>query len=106
MQLKERSFETQLNKEASFEKLLNNFKASYFAAALLMPADALVADVKEMALQTEWSIDTIKDLLGKYQVTPETFLQRLTNILPKHFGVDDLFFIPKDFVGDLPKHGP
>ncbi|WP_420316971.1 helix-turn-helix domain-containing protein [Ekhidna sp.] len=94
--LAERPFETTLNKEASFEKLLNNFKASYFGAAFLMDADELVNDIKEMALSTAWSPNHIERLIKKYQVTPETLLQRLTNILPKHFGIDDLFFIRLD----------
>ncbi|NQZ75315.1 MAG: helix-turn-helix domain-containing protein [Ekhidna sp.] len=96
LQLKERSFETRLNKEASFEKLLNNFKASYFGAALLMDAEVLVEDVKELALKTQWDQALIRNLLEKYQVTPETLLQRLTNILPKYFGIDNLFFIRLD----------
>lgn len=94
--LEERPYETTLNKEASFEKLLNNFKASYFAAALLMDADEMVKDLQAMALANTWSPELIEGLLNKYQVTPETLLQRLTNILPKHFGIDNLFFIRLD----------
>jgi len=101
MALSERSFETNLNKEASFEKLLNNFKASYFASALLLPPDKFVEDIKSLALATEWKPSLISDLLTKYQVTPETLLQRMTNILPKHFGVDNLFFIRLDARGGM-----
>ena len=93
LMLEERAFETQLNKEASFEKLLNNFKASYFAAALLMDAKEIMSDIKQMALATTWSSKLLDDLLDKYKVTPETLLQRFTNLLPYHFGIDNLFFI-------------
>ena len=91
-----RSFETHLNREASFEKLLNNFKASYFAAALLMDQHELAEDLRQISITTDWNPTMISNLLDKYQVTPETLLQRFTNILPKHFGIDNLFFIRID----------
>jgi len=94
--LVERSFETNLNSEASFEKLLNNFKASYFGACVLMPANELVKDIQEISLETSWRPDSWSRLIEKYQVSPETFLQRLTNILPQYFGIDNLFFIRLD----------
>lgn len=101
LELSERSFETNLNKEASFEKLLNNFKASYFAAALLMPAKDFAEDIRQVARATDWNPELIKKLLATYQVTPETLLQRMTNILPKYFGVDNLFFIRLDAQGSM-----
>ncbi len=93
LEMKERPYETNLNKEASFEKLLNNFKASYFAACLLMSANDIVSDIQNLSLNTTWSARSIEVLLSKYKVTPETLLQRFTNILPKYFGIDNLFFI-------------
>ena len=96
LELKERPYETNLNKEASFEKLLNNFKASYFAACLLMSANDIVEDIQKLSLHTTWHPKLIEDLLDKYKVTPETLLQRFTNILPKYFGIDNLFFIRLD----------
>ncbi|MEP0986081.1 helix-turn-helix domain-containing protein [Ekhidna sp.] len=92
----ERPHETTLNKEASFEKLLNNFRASYFAASLLMSSGELVKDLQKLSVATSWNPKLIESILKKYQVTPETLLQRLTNILPKHFGIDNLFFIRLD----------
>lgn len=96
LKLDGRSYETYLNKEASFEKLLNNFKASYFAAALLLDQHQLASDLKDLSIKTEWDPALISELLNKYEVTPETLLQRFTNILPKHFDIDNLFFIRID----------
>lgn len=104
LDLKERPYETELNKEASFEKLLANFKASYFAAALLMDSDEIVKDVELMARSTEWKPDLIGNMLQKYQVTPETLLQRLTNILPHFFNIRDLFFIRLKSTNDLVRY--
>ena len=36
---------------------------------------------------------SVLELLSRYDVTPEMLLQRLTNILPRHFGIQDLFFL-------------
>ncbi len=93
LNLSERPSETVLQKEASFEKLLSNFKASYFAAAILMKEEDVIADIHELSKQTKWSATLIQRPLKKYDVTPETFFQRVTNILPQHFGVNDIFFL-------------
>ena len=89
----DRPYETLLSHEASFEKLLSNFKASYFAAACLIPEESLEADIKKISFENKWKPDLISRLLKKYKVTPEMLLQRLTNLLPKKFSVYDLFFI-------------
>ncbi len=89
----ERPQETYLNRDVSFEKLLSNFQASYIAAALLLPAAVLEADLKKLAWEQRWSPALIGNWLQSYQVSPETLLQRLTNLLPAVFGVDNLFFI-------------
>jgi hypothetical protein len=90
--LQDRPRETQLNQHVSFEKLLSNFKASYFSAALKMDEKEMVADIEDLSRQSQWSAEAIRKLLSKYQVTPENLLQRWTNILPHHFGLDDIFF--------------
>ena len=93
LELKERPHETTIIQIDSFEKLLNNYKASHFAAALLMDEVALAEDIKTAARENTWSPDLFLHLLKKYNATPEMLLQRLTNILPHHFGIEDLFFI-------------
>ena len=93
LKLDERPYETILNREVSFEKLLANFKASYFAISCLISEDEIIAAMKEVTLQTTWNPQMIQRLLEKFDVTPEMLLQRLTNILPSAFGVNDLFFI-------------
>ncbi|MEO9964258.1 MAG: helix-turn-helix domain-containing protein [Reichenbachiella sp.] len=105
LKMEERSYETQLNKEASFEKLLSNFRASYFAAALLMDADEMVKDIELIARSTTWKPTLISKLLQKYQVSPETLLQRFTNLLPHYFNIRDLFFIRLKSTNDLIKYG-
>ena len=93
LQLLERPYETQLDKEASFENLLSNFKASYFAAAILMQEQEVIHDVHELSKETKWNPKLLFRPLKKYDVTPEMYFQRLTNVLPQHFGINDIFFL-------------
>ncbi len=93
LELEERPYETTILLIDSFEKLLNNYKASHFAAALLMDEASLADDIRVMARNNTWTPSDIIGLLKKYNVTAETLMQRLTNILPHHFGIEDLFFI-------------
>jgi XRE family transcriptional regulator, fatty acid utilization regulator len=93
LKIKERPYETVIMKAESFEKLFNNFKGSYFASALLMDEDELIKDITAWANNIQWHSDSFLKLFEKYNVTSEMMLQRLTNILPKHFKINDLFFI-------------
>lgn len=93
MKIEDRAFETTILKIDSFDKLLNYYKASHFAAALLMDEHELTSDIKKLSRENNWNPNLFLDLLKKYNVTPEMLLQRMTNILPHHFGLEDLFFI-------------
>lgn len=77
----------------NFEEVLNNFYASYFAGALLIPREALVKDLENIFKKENIKAEHFQVLVRKYQTSPETFFQRLTNILPKDFGFTDLFFL-------------
>jgi len=91
--LKERPFETPPQNDYTFEATLNNNKASYFSAALLMPEKEVVKDVKDFAKLKKWDDQKLLSFLTKYKATPEMIMQRLTNILPKYSGISKLFFL-------------
>ncbi len=93
LEIKNRSYTTSWVEVDSFEQVLNNFKASYFSCALLMPREEFVADVKEWLQRKLWEPQNLLSLLEKYRATPEMFMHRLTNILPKYFGLHELFFL-------------
>lgn len=74
----------------SFEQALSNFKAGYFAVALLIGRTAFSGDLKALLSQTEWDPGHLLTLLDKYEVSPEVLFQRfnlLTTVLdrPKTF---------------------
>ena len=93
MGIKQRPLTFTWIKFESFEDVLNNFKASYFAGALMLPEDRLVADLKQFFQQEKWSDEHFLQLLLNYTDSAETFFQRLTNLLPRHFGMKQLFFL-------------
>lgn len=101
LEFKERPFAFSLIEIDSFEKILNNFKASYFAVSLLMPEKTVANDLFEVAQKSEFDEKAWLGLLEKYEVTAEMFLQRLSNILPKHFNLENLFFLRLKPYNDL-----
>ncbi|MEQ9164746.1 MAG: helix-turn-helix domain-containing protein [Fulvivirga sp.] len=97
LKFKKRPEETPPQKVYGFDAILNNYKASYFSAAIIMPESQVVADIKTVAALPKLNNQMLIDLIDKYGATPELLMQRLTNILPQHFDIKNLFFLR--FVG-------
>lgn len=76
-----------------FEEVLHNFQASYFAGALVLPEARIKKELKSFFQTKTWSSERFHALMHSFTDSAETFLQRLTNILPKHFGLQQLFFL-------------
>ncbi len=93
LEIKERPAETPPQKKHTFTELLNNFKASYFAVAFLMDKEEVISDIKAFVKSRKWFDQDVLSILRKYDATPEMLMQRLTNILPSHFGFNNLFFL-------------
>ena len=91
--LKERFYTTSIFKVESFEQVLNNFKASYFAVALMINKVRFVKDVQQLFAKNAWQESSLLDLIDRYGATPEMVLYRFTNVLPKYFGVKNLFYL-------------
>lgn len=71
----------------SFEQVLNDFKASYFAGCLLINRDRLLTDIKEFFALDRWQPRRFRDYIDAYEVTPEVFMYRLTELLPEYLGI-------------------
>ena len=93
LRLEQRANTSSLLKVQSFEEALNHFKAGYFSAALLLPAEAFRADLQRFLQQSHWNERLLLDLLERYQASPEMLFQRMTNLLPHYFGLKQLFFL-------------
>ncbi len=78
---------------ASLEQVINDFRAAYFAGALLVNRRQLQADLRLFLRLPEWSSAQFLALMGRYQATPETLFYRLSQLLPGLFGLGEIFFV-------------
>ncbi|RMF04468.1 MAG: helix-turn-helix domain-containing protein, partial [Chloroflexi bacterium] len=85
--LKERANTSAPDQVDSFEQVLNDFKASYFAGALLIPRTMILEDLQEIFQLNVWSAYRLLNLLDKYGVTPEMLLYRFSELIPQFFGI-------------------
>ncbi|MEM6395584.1 MAG: helix-turn-helix domain-containing protein [Bacteroidota bacterium] len=93
LDIEERPYMTRLAEVKSFDQLLNNFSASYFAVALLANEHRLTEDLDRILSSDSWNASAFLNLTEKYGLTPEMLFQRMTNVLPEHFSIRDLFFL-------------
>ncbi|HKI97974.1 MAG TPA: XRE family transcriptional regulator [bacterium] len=77
----------------SFEQVLNDFKASYYAGALLIPRQELERNLAALFAGERWDGAAFLAMMARYEVTPEMFLYRLTQIIPRRFGIKGLHFL-------------
>lgn len=93
LNLKNRPYSSSWITVNSFEEVLQHFQASYFSCAMLMEEKEITKDLDSFFAQQTLDHEHLLSLIEKYNVTPETLVYRLTNILPKHFGLKELFFL-------------
>ena len=98
LELTERPLASNFIKVKSFEETLNNYKAAYFAVAILVNHQAFVEDLRAFFGQTRWNVQPLADMVAKYRASPEVLFQRF-NLLTYEMGLDKVFF--QRFIHDL-----
>ncbi|KGL63899.1 DNA binding protein helix-turn helix protein [Polaribacter sp. Hel1_85] len=93
LNIKERLYTFPWIKFESFDQVLNNFIASYFAGALIIPRKNLTEKLTNFFALEEWNSLKLHQIINHFNCSQETFYQRLTNILPKFFSIKNLFFL-------------
>lgn len=93
MNISDRSYTTSWVEVNSFEQAVNNFKGSYFSCALFLPREEILTDLRAIFQSGAFQPELFLQLLDKYGVAPELLYHRLTNLLPRFFGLRDLFFL-------------
>lgn len=93
LKIQERPMTSAFLEVDSFEEVLNNFKASYFSCALVMNRERVVTSMKQIFERTTFDSTALMALVDEFSVSPETFTHRLTNLLPRYFGIQELFFL-------------
>lgn len=90
---KERLYTFSWIKFENFDQVLNNFYASYFAGALCLPKDLITKQLTTLFEKESFDELQFLNMVNAFNASPESFYQRLTNILPKEFNIQDLFFL-------------
>lgn len=93
LKLTERANTSSLLRTKVFEEVLNHSKATYFSDALHIPLKPFVGHVHEFFALPAWDAEAFLGLMRRYNATPEMFYHRLTNVLPRFFGLRQLFFL-------------
>lgn len=98
LDLEERPLASNFLRVNSFEETLNNYKAAYFAVAILVNRRAFVRDVGDFFGKEKWDEKGLLEMMAKYQASPEVLFQRF-NVLTNDFQLDKVFFLR--FIHDL-----
>jgi hypothetical protein len=81
----------------SFEQLLDHFSGNYLAGCILVPQADLVQDLKAIFGAPQWRAESFLKLVEKYPCPPETLFHRISQLLPRFMGLENLFFLRYDF---------
>lgn len=92
----DRALMTPWPRATSFDHVLNNSQASYFAGALLVPFTDLADQLSQFFERKKFSDTALIKLMRRYASSPEMLAVRLTNVTPTHFGLKGLFFLRYD----------
>jgi DNA-binding XRE family transcriptional regulator len=77
----------------TYEQVLNDFKASYFAGAVLLPRASLMPAVRGWLQEPQWRPESLHALLLRFHATPELFFHRLSQLLPAELGLSRCHFL-------------
>ena len=93
LEIKERLYTFPWIKFETFDQVLNNFYASYFAGALIIPHAKIKVQLSGIFEKKNFDVALFLKSINAFNASPESFYQRLTNILPKEFNIQNLFFL-------------
>ncbi|MDP5093700.1 MAG: helix-turn-helix domain-containing protein [Polaribacter sp.] len=93
LEIEERLYTFPWIKFETFDQVLNNFYASYFAGALIIPSAKIISQLNEIFEKETFDANLFLHAIDSFNASPESFYQRLTNILPRTFNLQNLFFL-------------
>lgn len=77
----------------NFDHLLNNFRSSYFANAVILNKKYFIGDLQKFFSFAHWKEDYLIKLIDKYKTSPEMLFQRISNLSAKYLGLNKYFFL-------------
>ncbi len=91
--MKERAATGSVRRATSFEQVLNHSRATYFSDAIHLPLRRIREDMEAFMRLPRWDGQEFLAIMHRYSASPEMFYHRLTNIIPRYFGIPKLFFL-------------
>lgn len=89
--LKERPLASSMIRVTSFEETLNNYKAGYFAVAILVNQEVFSENLNRFFAKKTWDDTFFLSLLERFDVSPAVLFQRF-NIISSGFDLRKIFF--------------
>ncbi len=93
LEVKDRSYIYSSLALDNFDHLLNNFRSSYWANALIINKELFKLDLQKFFSLKKWRGELLIKFLKKYHTSPEMLFQRISNLAPKYLGLNKYFFI-------------
>lgn len=93
LNLKERANTSSILRGRVFEEVLNHAFATYFSVALHLPLQSFLQDMRTFFQADRWDGEAFMAIMNRYNASPEMFYHRLTNVIPRYFGMPKLFFL-------------
>lgn len=93
LKIEERLYTFTWIKFQNFDQVLNNFYASYFAGALIIPRNLIKTHIDRFLGKPKFDKTFLTGIKNNYNASPESLYQRLTNILPNDYHLENLFFL-------------
>lgn len=97
LKIKERKQTSSSTSLDSYAVLYNNFQASYFASAYLIEENGFVDHINGFFAQDKFDGQQFQQMIQSYDGTVESFFHRLTQVLPRHYNIDQIFFLNFDY---------
>ncbi len=91
LQLEPRPLASTPQSVTSFQQVLNNFKAGYFAVAFMIEEHSFLRRLEQAFSGTTFSSADLLHWLEEYGVSPDVLFQRF-NVITAHWGLDQVFF--------------
>ncbi len=91
LQLDPRPFASTSQSITTFQQVLNNFKAGYFAVALMIEEHSFLRELEVACASTTFDNDILLRWMTAYGVSPDVLLQRF-NVITAHWKLDHVFF--------------
>ncbi len=91
--IQERAATSSWIEATTFDHVLNGHRASYYAGALLLDRDWMIAEARALLGADRWRPEQLLALVARTAVTPETLLHRWCQLLPSALGLGELYFL-------------